>query len=389
VEAGLLLLLAVLVAGTWLWTRDPGKAADLVAKRGIAAKESPRMEGRRTEGRPPAELPVPVGVDTVRLGTLVSTVKATGQTEAARRATIAARVTGRVATLAVEESATVGTGTVIVRLDAAEHALAVRQMEAELAEAQARYREMTLFDEDIVDADVRAQRARAVRARSGLARAEIQVERARLDLASTTLTAPFAGLVANVRVTAGETARAGEELMTVVDLDPIKVEVQVVERELQWLKEGNRAEIKLPAFPDTVFQGQIASINPVVDPETRTARVTVMMRNPAERILPGMFARVLLEGRAFENRILVPAAALVERDGRTLVFLLEPFAEGAPGDGIARWLYVTTGLSNEEFFEILPGEGTEVPEPGQLVITGGNYTLIHDARVRVTGAENP
>lgn len=381
-EAGLLLLSAILAGGVWLWTRDAGSAADPGA--GAAAEEA-----AKTQGKPHADLSAPVRSDTVRLGTLVSKVTATGQAEAARRARIVARVTGRVAALAVEESEPVVAGAALVRLDAMQHALDVRQAEAELAEARNRYSEMTLFDEDILDTDVRAQRALGVRVRSGLAKAEVHLERARLELANTTLRAPFDGRVANVRVTAGETVTAGEELMTVVDLDPIKVEVQVVESELRWLRTSNRAEIQLSAFPDTVFQGEIASINPVVDPESRTARVTVMMANPAERILPGMFARVMLEGRAFEDRILVPAEAILERDGRSLIFLLEPMPEAAPGEGIARWLYVTTGLSNDELVEIMPGDGTEVPEPGQLVITQGNYTLVHDARVRLAVPEVP
>jgi hypothetical protein len=78
---------------------------------------------------------------------------------------------------------------------------------------------------------------------------------------------------------------------------------------------------------------------------------------------------------------MVPREAILERDNRTLVFLLE--AEGASLQGLAKWTYVTTGLENEEYVEIVPGDGTTMLEPGQLVLTEGHYTLIHDARVRV------
>ena len=329
------------------------------------------------------DLAIPVSVDAVRLGTLALQVSATGQAEASDRAMSAALGTGRIVGLAVKESDSVRRGQIMVRLDPREHVLAVRQAAAEVAEAEARYREMTLFDDRIEDPSIREERAQAARAKSGLDRAEVTLSRARLELANTALIAPFAGRVANVLVGEGERVTAGEEILTVVDLDPILVEVQVVESELRWLEEGADAEIELAAFPENVSHGRIRSINPVVDPETRTARVTVVLANPGGRILPGMFARVGLEGRAFEDRIMVPEEAIVEREGRTLVFVFEPIPGGPSGAGLAKWVYVTTGLSNERYVELVESEETEIPEPGSLVITEGNYTLIHGARVRI------
>lgn len=340
------------------------------------------------------DLAIPVSVDAVRLGTLTLQVSATGQAEASDRATTAALGSGRIVELAVKESDAVLPGQIMVRLDPREHVLAVRQAAAAMAEAETRYREMTLFDDRIEDPSIREERAQAARAKSGLDQAEIALSRARLDLADTALTAPFAGRVANVLVDEGEHVAAGEEILTVVDVDPILVEVQVVESELRWLEEGADAEVELAAFPESVSHGRIRSINPVVDPGTRTARVTVVLPNPDGRILPGMFARVSLEGRAFEGRIMVPEEAIVEREDRTLVFVFEPITGGLHGAGLAKWVYVTTGLSNERYVELVESEETEIPEPGSLVITGGNYTLIHRARVRIApdvraAAESP
>lgn len=349
-------------------------------KSGGGAEDLALAKGTSVSG---AGLAVPVAVDTVRLGTLEIRVSATGQTEASARAAVAARGAGRISDLVVEESDRVGAGQVVARLDAREALLAVRQAEAGLAEAEARYREMTLFDDRIEDPGVREDRAKAARARSGLEKAEIDVRRARLHLDNTALTAPFSGRIANVVVERGDVVGAGVELLTVIDLAPILVEVQVVESELRWLREGGGAEVRLPALPDTVFHGRIRSINPVVDPGTRAARVTVVLANPDGRILAGMFAQVSLEGRAFEDRVLVTEEAIVEREGRSLVFVFEPIPDGPAGEGRARWAYVTTGLANDRYVELVEGEGTEVPGPGTLVVTAGNYTLIHEARVRI------
>ncbi len=201
-----------------------------------------------------------------------------------------------------------------------------------------------------------------------------------------TVRAPFNGAVANLAVVPGERVQPRDSISEVVDLSRIRIEVQALETEVPFLEEGRAARVTLSAFPDTVLSGRVASINPVVDPRTRTARVTVVLPNPAGVVKPGMYARVRIAARLYPNRIMVPREAILERDNRTLVFLFEP--QGGTSQGLAKWTYVTTGLENERFVEIVPGEGTTVPEPGQLVLTDGHYTLIHDARVRIAEDED-
>lgn len=370
-------LVVLLAAATWwrLSTGAENEADSVTAGSGSVDAAA--------AGSSAPDVAVPVAGDTVRRGALVLEVSATGQTEASRRTVVTARVAGRIAALPVGESERVGAGRTLVRLDPGEYALAVERAGAELEEARARYREMTLFDASIADSAVRAERATAARAKSGLARAEIALREARLDLANATLTAPFAGRVADVRVTPGAWVATGEEILTLVDVRPIRVEVQVVESELGWIAPGAGAAVRLSAFPDETFRGRIVSINPVVDPQARTARVTVEIPNPDDRILPGMFARVVLEGRRIENVVTVPVEALIERDGRHLVFVFEPVPDGPPGEGRAKWVYVTPGRSNAERVEFVESEGTDVPEPGTVVLVDGHFTLVHDATVRL------
>lgn len=311
--------------------------------------------------------------------TLILSVTASGQAEAASATTLLAQVDGQVLRLPVRENDAVGQGQALLGIDPSDYELEVADAEASLREAQSNYDEITLFDDRIEDAETREQRQRAARSRSGLDQAQVALERAQRNLRRSQVTAPFAGRVASIEVVPGQYVSAGEELMTVVNLDPIRVEVQVLESELAHLQPGGSASINFSAFADGPVRGRIETINPQVERGTRTARVTVSVPNPDGRILPGMYARVALDARRFADRMLVPRDAILERDRREMLFVYD----GDEREGRAKWRYVTTGMANDSLVEIVPNESTEMVAAGETVLTGGHYTLIHDARVRV------
>jgi membrane fusion protein (multidrug efflux system) len=368
------LVLLLLGSGIYIRVRGAGEGED----QGAAAALS---DGITTSaaGAFATDVAIPVeGMEAAR-DTLVIYVSAAGQAQAWQRTVLTAQVGGRIVGVPVQESDGVRTAQVLVALDPAEYQLTVEEAEAGLRDAQAKFREMTLFDEQIQNPETRTERERVARAKSGLDAAEVRLRRAQLDLQRTRLGAPFPGRVASIRVVPGQWVRPGDELMTIVDLDPIKVEVQVLESEIGYLAPRRRARIVFAAFPDEVVWGRVETINPLVESGTRTARVTVLVPNPDGRILPGMYARVSLDARRFPDRVLVPRAAILERDRRSMLFVYE----GDDRGGRAKWRYVTTGLANDSLVEIVPGTETDSVAPGEIVLTDGHYTLIHDARVRL------
>lgn len=328
------------------------------------------------------DVAIPVEGAKVVRDTLVISVSAAAQAAAERDSRILSQVAGRVVDVTVRDNDRVVPGRLLVAIDTTEYALGLARAEANLARTQATFRELTLFDDQIADTAVRGERARVARAKSGLAEAEVAVREADLQLQRTQVTAPFGGRAASVKVMTGQTVRVGDELVTVVDLNPIRVDVQVLESEVGLLVAGRRAVVVFAAFPGEEFIGRIETINPLVERDTRTANVTVTIPNPEGRILPGMYARVALEARKFPNRILVPRAAVLERDRRTMLFVFQGDGEGAT-TGLAKWRYVTTGLANDSLVEIVANPETEMVQPGEIVLTDGHYTLIHDARVRL------
>ncbi len=325
------------------------------------------------------DLGIPVEGAVVVRDTLIVSVSAAAQAAAVKQSKLLAQVQGRITRIGVEENHRVGNGASLIKIDSTEYELNLAEARAGLASAQASYQELTLFDDQITDPEVRAERERVARARSGLDQAEVAVERATLELDRTNIRAPFGGRVASVQVVEGQHVRVGDELLTVVDLDPIKVEVQVLESEIGYLQPGRKASVSFSAFPGETFTGTISTINPVVEQQTRTARVTVVVPNPNGHILPGMYARVSLEAQTFADRILVPRAAIVERDRRNMLFVFE----GEGQQGLAKWRYVTTGLMNDSLVEIIPNPDTDMVQPGEVVLVDGHFTLTHDAPVRL------
>jgi membrane fusion protein (multidrug efflux system) len=322
----------------------------------------------------------PVGGALVTRDTLWIRVRAAGQAEAFRRATLSAQVEGVVRGVPVRENQGVRSGARVLQIDTVEHALGVAQAQADLRAAETDYQQRVLFDDEIEDPAVRASRDRIARTQSGLDQAVVQMRQAELQLDRTRVAAPFGGRVADLLVVEGQHVTVGTELMTVVELDPIKVEVQVLEAELGALSEGRGAVVTFAAFPGELFEGAIETINPVVDPENRTGRVTVLLPNGDGKIKPGMYAEVSLDAEALPDRVLVPRSALLERDRRTMLFVYE---EGARG-GLAKWRYVNPGRENETHVEILL-EGIEqgLVEPGETVLIDGHHYLAHDTPIRL------
>lgn len=342
-------------------------------------REAPRSS--RVADTFSTDLVIPVlGARVVR-DTFVVHVSAAGHAQAVRAVTVFAAVGGTVVDLPAREGAPVRAGQVLVRIDTVETALAVRQAEANLLKARAKFAELTLFDREAPDS-VRVARRSMARVQSGLVDAEVAWHRARLDLERATLRAPFDGRVASLAVVQGQRVSPGDSVCAVVDLSRVDVDVQALEHELVHLERGRDARVFFAALPGASFLGRVVTVNPVVDRATGTARLRVTLENPDGRIRPGMYARIRIAARLYPDRVLVPRNAILERDRRKLVFVFQP--DGGQGEtGLAKWTYVTTGLENEEYVEIVPGTGTSMLGPGEIVLVEGHAWLMHDVKVRL------
>ncbi len=382
-----------------------------------ATLENAPAGGSDPSFQPPPAGSVSVTAEPAHRGELVKRITANGVAEAERLLTIGAEVTGKVEEVAVVEGEWVDAGDLLVALDDAELIMARDQAEdsynkrimdfannqIDIGGEEVRARSQTEASENALEflrryvndqayetmlrqPDLDERLAQLTRedlfaAMAELTNSRVALEQAELNLARTRITAPFGGQVAGLEASSGPNNKAwpvaggrvtaGTDLMLLVDADPIRVRVEVIESEISFVRQGRRAEVTFPAYPGEVFSGTIEAIDPVVDAARKTLSVTVRLPNGDRRLKPGMFAQVVLDTEIFEDRLLVPVEAVLLRDNRQLVFVVR--------DGRAQWEYVTTGLENEEWIEVLSDNLRE----GDIVVTSGHFTLAHDTPVNI------
>jgi RND family efflux transporter MFP subunit len=328
---------------------------------------------------------LPVAGELVRRADLVLTVATTGQVRSDAVAALKAETNGTVEDVSVRPGQAVRRGAVIARLDPRPFDLAVREAQAALDEAEIRLRGNLASDSILLGPGQEEERQKNTLALSGVPAARVRLERAQLDRERATITAPFDGVVDRVNVSTGERLSPGQDVATIVDMTHLRVEAQVLEHDLPFVRVGGVALISTPAAGATPVRGVIRSVLPLVDSVARAGRVVVGVdqRAAPQTLQPGMYADLRLEATRLPNRILVPSRAVIERDGRPLVFVVK--------GGRAQWVYIVPGRTNGAETEVLPDSATgQIPVAvGDTVLTEGHLTLTHDAPVRVVAAREP
>lgn len=337
-----------------------------------AAAETP---GEEAASNSKVSLPV-VGAE-VRKGDLVLSINTTGQVRSEAVANLKAEVSGTIDQVLVRPGQRVTKGQPLVTLDRRPFDLNVREQEAAVAQATVQYNDYVVPDSVVTGKPIPADRRENARVRSGLLSAEVRLERAKLERERAVIEAPFSGVVDRIEVAPGERVAAGENVATVVDVNDLRIEASVLEHDMPLLRVGGDAAVLSPAAGASVH-GTISAILPLVDSITRAGRAVVHVPAAAAASLrPGMYADVKLESSRLANRILVPTRAVIEREGRPLVFVVR--------NGRAQWTYVTPGLTNGTDTEILPDSVSgQIPVAvGDTVLIEGHLTLTHDAPVRL------
>jgi len=284
-------------------------------------------------------------------------LNASGYVVAQRKAAVASKITGRLIFLGVEEGSRVKKGEVIARLEnddvkaALERAMAdvkvagfnIEESQAELDDALLDYnRKKELVGKEIIPlsqfdaAEARYKKAKAAVSayKAALGASEAALREAEVSLEYTVIRAPFDAVVltknadiGDIVTPIGAAADAKAAVVTIADMDSLKVEVDVSESNIEQVKVGQPCEIQLDALPNDRFRGVVHMIVPTADRSKASILVKAAFLDKDPRILPEMSAKVAFlsrkvapeEEKPFKS---LPATSVVNHDGETLVFVV-------------------------------------------------------------------
>ena len=190
-----------------------------------------------------------------------------------------------------------------------------------------------------------------------------------LEFEPAKIRSPIAGIVGRVFLDIGDAVTPQVPVALVVRMNTVEVTFSVVERDIPKVKTGLEASIKVDAHPDTIFQGKVTMVSPVVDPISRTSRAEITVDNRKGFLKPGMFARVDLTVREEKNTVVVPADAVLGRAER-YVFLAEK--------GKAVRKSVSLGIRENNRVQVVEGlgAGDTLIVVGQRVVDDGEEVMI-------------
>ncbi|MBN2799717.1 MAG: efflux RND transporter periplasmic adaptor subunit [Deltaproteobacteria bacterium] len=319
---------------------------------------------------------------------LSRTLKLTGTVEAGRSVALLPEVSGKIVALPFQVGEAVHKGDVVARLDVELLSLQVSQADAAVKLAQL----------GVETAETALGRARALResgsltpqqfeqAESGHEVALLQAQQAAAGLGlarhqrdSAVLRAPFDGRIGQIAAEEGAwfspmaVSPYAPGLVTVVDLDTVKVDLQVTERDVVRLGVGGEARVMVDAVADRLppegLLARVATVGVSADPASRTFPVRVVADNPDHALLAGTHARVglVLEGRP--GALVVPEAAILGEDALYVVTV---------SDGVATRVPVQVGLYGDQGIEVIGDLA-----PGAEVAVRGHFGLLDGAAVEV------
>ena len=288
-----------------------------------------------------------------------------GETEAWQDVRVAADAAGRVEWIGPKEGQTVKEGELIAKIDVAALKAALDRAEAALKLAEdLNERRHKLFERNIINQEEmdKSQTERTL-ARANFRQVQIEYERGFLK-------APLTGLVNHLFVDEGEFVDKGKPFVDLVNVDKIKINVNVPELDVRYLKAGQKTMVRVDAFPDRELLGVIDFVAYKADPATKSFHVKVIVDNPGHDIRPGMIARVAFLRRVIPDALAAPLFSIVDKGGERILFVEK--------DGMAHARTISIGVIEGDKIQITQGL-----KPGDNLIVVGQKDVEEGMRVQV------
>lgn len=264
---------------------------------------------------------IPVETQTVQLGNLVQSIQYYGDIKAELEVRVFSKIPDRIEQFFIDEGDFIQKGKPVAKIIATAIEQSLRQVEAALVAAKAQEANLRVEFE-------RAQRLSRENAmskqqfdraktqyeafRAQVKQAEAVVNRARSQLADAMVTAPISGIIGKRFYEAGDMANPAIPLVSIVQMNRVKIIFDATEEDLGVLSPGQEAEIFVRSYKNRTFNGVVTKISPVLDPLSRMAKIEVIINNPDNKLKPGMFARVEVVTGVIKDTIVIPRHATIE-----------------------------------------------------------------------------
>ena len=191
--------------------------------------------------------------------------------------------------------------------------------------------------------------------------------------AKSPITCPISGSILTAPAKPGQKVQASSVITKIGDIENLQISAKIPERYVAELAVGQKAEIKLEAYPDVSFSASVVRISPVVDSATRTKEIILNFDKKDSRINAGMFAKVKLFTSAYKGTFAIGQDSIVSNSDKNYLFVVND-------DDTVSKREVTLGKNVDGYYQILSGI-----EFGETVVTEGMLTLYEGAKVRDIG----
>jgi membrane fusion protein, multidrug efflux system len=302
-------------------------------------------------------------------------IEAVGTLRAVKGADLSLEVAGVVDQISFNSGDDVAEGAQLLRLRADDDVAKLQSLEATAELNQITYDrdqkqfKMQAVSQATLDTDV-----------ANLKNAKAQVAQQQAILDKKFLRAPFAGHIGIRAVDLGQYLGAGTVIVTLQALDPIFLDFFVPQQAIDQVGLGQIVKVKVDAFKDRTFDGEISAVNPKIDQSSRNVQVRATLKNADRKLIPGMYATVDISTGAPQNLVTLPQTAITYNPYGNTVYVVDSKGEDKDGKPqlVARQTFVTVGPTRGDQVAILKGvnDGEMIVTAGQIKLHNGSSVLI-------------
>lgn len=307
-------------------------------------------------------------------------VSAVGSIKAVKGVDVTTEVGGIVRTLGFKPGQEVADQALLVQLNADSDIALLHSLEAtaDLAvivlkrdKAQLAVNAVSQAQVDTDTADLKAKLAAA--------------EQQRALVAKKTIRAPFAGRIGITGVNPGQYLNPGDKVATLQTFDPIYIDFTVPQTQLEAIDIGQEVSVTADGLSNQTFTGRISTIDTQFDPTTRNVTVEATVQNPDHSLVPGMFARALVDSGTAQRYLTVPQTSVTYNPYGTTVFIATAKKNDKGEDVLtAQQTFIKTGPTRGDQVAIVSGV-----KEGDLLITSGQMKLKNGSPVQINNSAAP